>query len=402
MKVLNLNAVSSIRSTGKIVDYLHEYLTRNGLESYVAYSFGPKIRNGFIIGNPFEKKIEALTARITGLQGYTCFWGTLNFIEFLKKIKPDLIHIHNIHSNFLNYLMLFEYILKNKIPVVITLHDCWFFTGKCTHYFTQNCYKWQYTCKKCPELRKDIPSWFFDRTEKMFNDKKSWISSIENLAVTGPSKWIIEEAKKSFLKNAKIIKTIYNPIDTNIFKPSDVTVLKNELKLNDKFIILGVASKFSENNGLDKFIELSKIIDKKTIIVLIGEIDYKNILPSNIIHIKETHNRRELSMYYSLADLYINFAKENTFGLTTAEALACGTPIVVYKTTANSEMLYDVNGFEMKVNQELNDIISIVENIKKNEKEENKQKRFDFVTKNFNKEKIMKEYIELYNKLLKE
>ncbi len=401
MKVLNLNTVSSIRSTGKIVNYLHEYLTKNGHESYVAYSFGPKIRNGFIIGIPFEKKIEALTARITGFQGYTCYLGTLNFIEILKKIKPDLIHIHNIHSNFLNYPMLFEYIIKNKIPVVITLHDCWFFTGKCTHYFTQNCYKWQTTCKKCPKLKKDIPSWFFDRTEKMFNDKKRWISSIENLAVIGPSLWIIEEAKKSFLKDSKIIETIYNPIDTNIFKPRDATVLKNKLNLNDKFIILGVASKFSENNGLDKFIELSKIIDKQTIIILIGGVDNKNILPSNIIHINETHNREDLSIYYSLADVYINFTKENTFGFTTAEALACGTPIVVYKTTANSEMLNDANGYEMTLNKELNDIISIVENIKKNEKEENKQKRIDFVKKNFDKEKIMKEYIQIYNKILK-
>lgn len=402
MKILQINTVSSIRSTGRVAFQLHEFLKEKGINSYFAYSFGPQIEQSIKIGNNVEKKIEALFSRITGLQGYTCFWGTNQLIDFIKKIKPDVIHFHNIHSNFLNYNKLFKYIIKNNIPIVITLHDCWFYTGKCTHYTVEKCYKWQQECYNCPKLRDDIPSWFFDKTKKMFNDKKQLLNSIKKLAVVGPSDWVVDEAKKSFLNNAKIMQRIYNPINTNIFKPVNPQKIKESLKIENKFVILGVASQFTERNGLYKFIELGKLIDDNYKIILIGNISGRIKLSHNIIHVNEIHNVNEMPYYYSMADVYINFAIENTFGYTTIESLACGTPVIVYSSTSNDELVQPDMGYKINVQDNINEIFNCIIKIQSKSKNCYSLKAIEYVKNNFEAETIFNQYLELYNKLLQE
>lgn len=57
-----------------------------------------------------------------------------------------------------------------------------------------------------------------------------------------------------------------------------------------------------------------------------------------------TANQAELAQWYSTADVFVNPTYEETFGLTTVEAQACGTPVVVYETDGCPETVAPGNG----------------------------------------------------------
>ncbi len=242
MIILQINAVNTIRSTGRQVSELSNFLLKSGNESYIAYSYGQDLENGYKIGSKIDHKIHSLLSRIFGLQGYFSKISTKKLLKYIESIKPDVVHLHNLHSNYVNLNMLLNYLGENNISTVITLHDCWFYTGKCTHYTIDNCYKWKDQCGNCPRLSKDNKSWIFDKTTKMLSDKKRLLNNIPNLGIVGVSDWITEEAKKSILKNSKSITRIYNWIDTNTFNPSNNDQIKQKLGLSDKCSILGVSS----------------------------------------------------------------------------------------------------------------------------------------------------------------
>ncbi len=399
MKILQINAVSGIGSTGRICIELTDYLNSNSHEGYIAYSYGLQHDKGYKISTSIEKKIHALNSRIIGTQGYFSKNGTKQLINYIEELKPDVVHLHNLHSNFINLGLLMNYLAIKDIPTVINLHDCWFYTGKCTHYTVDECYKWQTGCMNCPRLKKDNPSWFFDRTKKMYEDKKEWFNNIPRLAVVGVSEWITNEAQKSFLSSAKVIRKIYNWIDLDVFRPIETKELQDRLGLNEKFIILGVASGWSNAKGINKFIELSKYITSDTVIILVGKISSEVNLPSNIIHINQTHNVNDLVQYYSMADVFLNLSQEETFGKVTAEALACGTPAVTNNYTANPEIIGDGCGyiFESDDITEINRHLLKIKEVGKTAYSDN---CINFVRRNFNINDQLNEYIDLYKKLI--
>ena len=211
MKIIQVNSVYGISSTGRTTFELDEFITSQGHESYVAYGENKVIvKDIFYIGTNWDHKLHALLSRFSGLVGYFSTFYTKKFIKVIDTISPDIIHLRNLHSNYIDIPLLLSYLAKNDISTVITLHDCFFYTGKCTHYTLDNCYKWQNDCGVCPRLRKDNKSWFFDRTKKMLRDKKQLFGNIKKLAVIGVSDCITEETKKPTLQNAVIIKRIYN------------------------------------------------------------------------------------------------------------------------------------------------------------------------------------------------
>ncbi|MRS03937.1 group 1 glycosyl transferase, partial [bacterium] len=200
MKVLQVNAVSGYGSTGRICVELSEGLIALGHQAFIAYSHGvSSFPDSFRFGDTLEQKKHALLSRITGLQGYFSPRGTRDLIEWIKREEPDIVHLHNLHSNDINIIQLLGFLGSSNISTVVTLHDCWFFTGKCTHFTEDNCYQWENHCKKCPRLKKDNPSYFFDRTEKMFHEKRNAFDEIKNLGVIGVSDWITGIAKRSYL-----------------------------------------------------------------------------------------------------------------------------------------------------------------------------------------------------------
>jgi glycosyltransferase involved in cell wall biosynthesis len=401
MKILQINSIYEKFSTGRSTKELHEALLEKGYESYVA---SPKLfslnTNSYKIGNKLDWKIHALFSRIFGKQAYYSNHATKKLIKYVEKIKPDVIHLRNLHSNYINLQHLLSYIAKTKIPVVITLHDCWFYTGKCMYYIEQNCDKWKEKCGNCPAKHFGNNSWFFDFSSKMLKDKELLFNTIPNLAVIGVSNWVTEDAKKSILKNAQIIKCIYNWIDLNMFKPKDTSSLKKEMKLENKFIILGISMNWTSAKGINVFNELAHILPDDCQIVLVGDDSMVKNKNKKIKFIGTINDVNKLSELYTMADVFVNPSIQETFGKTTAEALSCGTPVVAYNSTATPELIGtdEKCGYLLKDNDPKLYLEKILEIKLKTKSEYSKNARAR-AEKLFSYKKNVNEYISIYNEI---
>ena len=402
MRVLQINAVYGHGSTGSMVKQLHEYLKQNNIESYVACSQGCSDLESseFAIGTANDVKIHSVMARISGLQGYYSNKATKKLLRFMDEIKPDIVHLGNLHSNYLNVINLLNYLGDRNIATVITLHDCWFYTGKCTHYTKAGCYKWKESCGDCPQLKKDIPTWFFDRTNKMLADKAASYKKIKKLAVIGVSQWITNEVYNSVLKNASIIKTIYNWVDLEVFRPKKMEAdqCRKKMGLQGKFVILGVSSIWSDLKGLSTFHALSQLLKDDEIIILVGRLNEQK-LPSNIIHIPETQSVDELATYYSMADVFLQLSPEESFGKVVVEAMACGTPAISIDSTANAELIGMGTGF-VSCNSNVDEIYHYIDIIKKIGSNKYANTCREYAEKNFMITKQLNKYLDIYYSLL--
>lgn len=398
MRVLQVNAVNAIRSTGRNCGEMSYYIKVHDGGCFTAYSDGPHTENSYRISSVFECKMHALLSRITGLQGYFSPKSTARLIDIIKEVNPDAVNLGNLHANYLNITELLEFLAENNIPTVLVLHDCWPFTGKCTHYTVKGCLRWQTGCFDCPSLHEDNKSWLFDRTSKMWNDKKRLWLSIPNLDVVGVSDWITNEAKKSpMFKNAKIIKRIYNWIDLDVFKPVNADDIREKHGLTDKKIILGVSSAWSRKKGLDTFLKVADCLKNDEIMLLVGNMP-KISLPKNVISVAATDNVNELVKYYNAADVFLQLSEEETFGKVVAEALACGTPVVTNGYTANPEL---VNASCGCIARDLSpdEIYSSIEKVLESGKKAYSDFCIEFAKDNFDGEKNMGEYLKLYREM---
>lgn len=403
MKVLQINAVYEYSSTGRNVKESNEYMLKKGIESYVA---APKLYglrgNSYKIGNKLDMKVHALLSRLMGLQGYFSAISTKKLIKYIEKLNPDIIHLNNLHGNYINIGMLLRYISKHDIATVITLHDTWFYTGKCCHYLEDNCYKWKNECGKCPAKKKYNKSWFFDFSRKMQRDKIKWFDAVKKLGVVGVSSWITEAAKESaILGNAAIIETIFNWIDLDKFKPHDTLTLRQELNIEEKFVILGIAQSWSAQKGLDIFIELSKFLPEDCLIILVGNASEDTVKANTKIKFIGTVNDVNLlADYYSMADVFINPSIQETFGKTTAEALAAGTPVIGFNSTATPELVgRDGKCGVIVEKQETAEYLKAVEYIKAKTKSYFTEPCRKRAEENFDKAKNIEKYIDLYERL---
>lgn len=348
MKILEINQVN-FGSTGHIMLQIADLATKKGHEvicSFYARRNKDKDKNCIYIGNKVSHNIHKKLYRKTGNNGCYSKISTWNFLRKVKKFDPDLIHIHNLHNCYINLPMLFDYIKKNNKKVVWTLHDCWSFTGQCPYFTAVGCEKWKTGCHDCEQINR-YPSCSVDRTDKMWKLKKEWFTGVQNLTIVTPSQWLADLAKQSFLKDYPV-KVINNGINLDVFKPTE-SDFRTKHNLEDKKIILGVASVWEVRKGLDVFIELSKRLDDRYKIVLVGtndEVDKK--LPEGIISIHRTSNQKELAEIYTAADLFVNPTREEVFGLVNAEALACGTPVLTFNTGGCPEVIDEATGIVLK------------------------------------------------------
>lgn len=342
MKVVQINAVNRYSSTGANTYNLHRYLMDRGHQSYVFCTNESDAEdNIFRIGNVSDYKLHAFLSRVTGLQGYYSQKSTRKLIKQLENINPDIVLLGNLHSNYINLDLLFAYLSDNKTTVVNVLHDCWSFTGHCCHYTKIGCKKWQSQCHDCPLLDEDNVS-YVDRTRKIFRDKQRWFHSLDVCGVVGVSDWIRDEARQSpiYPEETQFV-TIYNWIDSEVFHPSDKTLSREKLGLAaDKKYAISVSQIWSDAKGLTSIITLARLMPNVHFI-LIGNKPNVSDLPANIITPGVISDRSILSEYYSASDIYLNFSKQETFGKVSAEALACGLPILSSNTTASPEVVGD-------------------------------------------------------------
>ncbi len=341
MKVVQINATCS-GSTGKIAIDMSKLLNSKNIENYIFYPQGKSnYENAIKYMSYFEVKVNAFISKITGMYGFCSGFATRRLIKKLKKIKPDVVQLHNLHSHNVNLKLLFKYLKESKAKIIWTFHDCWAFTGYCAYFDTQGCDKWKTGCKKCPQRK--CASWFFDRSKKLYSLKKSILDGIDDLTIVTPSAWLAELSKQSIFKNFPV-KVINNGIDLSIFKPSP-SDFKKKYNIDDKYMLLGVASPWSRRKGLSVFIELSKMLDERFKIVLVGlsksQID---ALPENILGLPKTQNQQELSEIYSVADCFVNPTYEDNFPTVNLEALACGTPVITFNTGGSPECIDNLTG----------------------------------------------------------
>lgn len=398
MKILQINAVNGILSTGRTCSEMETYLNSHGHECYTAYSTGTMTPLSKAISPLWECKVHALLSRVTGLQGYFSFVSTRNIISYIREIEPDIVHLRNLHANYVSLKPLLSFLAGEDIPTVITLHDCFFYTGKCTYYSSQNCDKWKTGCYECPLIKEDNTSWFFDRTSKMWSDKKRLFSAIPRLGVVGVSDWLTKEAEKSFLSCAKVIRRIYNFIDLGLFQPVDAVDIKEKLGLSGYQMILGVASKWNRRKGFERFLSIAPLLDKNTMILLVGDIPPIS-LPQNVISLPLTNDPENLVKLYSAADVFLQLSEEETFGKVTVEALACGCPIVTNDKTANPELVGEGCG-EVYHDDNPKAIYDIIRRILSAGKPTYSNVCRAYAEKNFDADCCINEYLELYKELL--
>ena len=347
MNIAMVNVVSGNGGTGRICTDLAELLWAQGDTCTVFYGRDAVPERykacSVRVGNGTDVGLHAGIARLTDSAGCHSKAATRRMVRRMDALRPDVIHLHNLHGYYLDYGILFDYLKRAGVPVIWTLHDCWPFTGHCAHYDYRGCGQWQTGCLKCP-AKKDYPaSLFLDRSKTNYGLKKSAFTGVPDLTAVAVSDWMKGQAERSFLNEYKIVR-IYNGVNRTVFRPTPSDIRKR-LGIEGKRVLLGLAAPWTERKGKDFFLKLAGELRKDEVIVMAGlEKAAISRLPPGILGLGRITDARELARLYSAADIVLNPSWEESFGLVTAEALCCGTPVIVQDTTASPEMVDETCG----------------------------------------------------------
>lgn len=363
MKVLLINAVCGIKSTGRICTDIAKQYENIGYEVKIGYGRGevPEQYQKYAvrIGNRLDVYFHAFMSKVFGDRGYWSRNATANFLKWADEFNPDILWLHNIHDYYINIDMLFNWIkARNNMVVKWTQHDCWAFTGYCAYFSFIKCEKWKKQCYSCYYSKKKHEP-LFDHCNRNYKKNRKLFTGIKHLTLITPSQWLATLIKQSFLKDYEV-KVVHNTIDKTIFKPT-VSNFKEKYNIEKKFMILGVASPWSDRKGLDDFVKMSNLLSCKYVIVLVGvNKSQKKKLPNKILSIDKTDSAKELAEIYTAADIFVNPTYEDNFPTTNLEAQACGTAVITYRTGGSPESVPKNNVCEQ------GDIEGIISKIIKN------------------------------------
>lgn len=391
-------------STGKIAQSIGEAAMRHGWESYIAYSsrepLVPCNSKVIKVGNKIDPYIHYAENLLLDREGLSSRCATRKLVEQIKAIQPDIVQLHSLHDHWLNYKILFEYLNTTDIQVVWTFHDCWAMTGHCMHFVTKNCDRWKTGCHDCL-MKGEYPKTMVDRSRKNWELKKSLFAGCKNLTIAACSDWIADFARESYLKDKRIL-TIHNGVDMQIFRPAEVSDGFKEFQAvsGGKFKIIAVSSPWYPAKGeLDIYKLRTMLSEDEYEIIMVGlSADQMKNLPAGITGIQRTTNVQELAQLYSDADVLINPTYADTFPTVNLEALACGTPVITYKTGGSPEAIDDKTGLVIEqgnVTELANAIMWLRQNpLSSDDCRKRAEECFD-------KDKCFEKYVELYEELLK-
>ena len=382
-------------STGKITQQIGEAAIAQGWESYIAYSTHelvvPSKSHIIKVGTFFNAYFHYGESLILDREGLASRMATKRLVKRIREINPQVVQLHNLHDHWLNYRILFKYLNTTDIKVVWTFHDCWAFTGHCFHFVTKGCKKWKTECYDCP-LQHEYPKAYLDRSKKNYELKKILFSANKNLTIVACSEWMAGLVKQSFLKE-KRIEVIQNGIDLNVFQPSGS-------KIKDgKFRILAVSNVWNKEKGYYDILKLRNLLPREYEITIVGLTkEQLKDLPERIIGIERTQSVNELIRLYSESDVLINPTFADTFPTINIEALACGTPVITYKTGGSPEIIDDQTGIVVKQGS-VEEMASAIATLNRNPL--NSIDCRNRAEKHFNKGERFSDYIRLYNELVK-
>lgn len=403
MRVLLINSVCGIRSTGRICTDLAKQFEKNGHEVKIAYGRVEEVPEQFQkyavkIGNNLDLKFHALRTRILDEHGFASKKATKEFLKWANQYDPDLLWLHNIHGYYVNVEMLFEWIKSRpQMQVKWTLHDCWAFTGHCSHFTAVGCEQWKEQCVQCCQKNEYPTSKLKDNCRENYVRKKKAFTGVSHLTLITPSKWLATLTRESFL-NEYPVEVHYNTVDRTVFKPT-ISDFRMKYGLENKKIVLGVASTWTERKGIYDIIQLSQMLSSEYVIVLVGisedtingyrlkcsryvhskvndmeHLIYRNekgiVIPQNVgilykeitgndyeiffgdkssvICIPRTNDTKTLAQIYTAADVFVNPTYEDNYPTVNLEAIACGTQVITYNTGGCNETIINDDRLEKR------------------------------------------------------
>lgn len=350
MKLLLINLVCGSGSTGRIGACIARDYESRGWEVRFAYGRVPHVSSecrkwAVRIGNALSIRLHGVLTRLFDLHGtgLCSYLATRRFLKWAEAWKPDMVWLHNLHGYYINYELLFRWIKKHpEIEVKWTLHDCWAFTGHCSHFLLTGCERWKTGCYGCPEKGEYPTTCLLSAAKSNWGRKRRAFTGVKNMTLITPSKWLAELTRESFL-NEYPVEVVHNTIDLSVFKPTPSN-FRERMGLKDKIIILGVASVWDRRKGLADFLALHHLLNSSDnigqtyIIILVGLTERQiSSLPSGMIGITRTNSAAELAEIYSAADWFFNPTHEDNYPTVNLEARACGCKIATYDTGGASE-----------------------------------------------------------------
>lgn len=399
--LLQINEMANVGSHGRIAEETGKTAILNGWRSVIAYGRAANLSKSELIhiGSNFDIYEHLIETRLFDNHGLASRCATKKFVEKVKEIKPDIIHLHNIHGYYLNYRILFDYLNRVDVPIVWTLHDSWSFTGHCGQYLMADCMKWQSGCNHCPQHKEEYPSSYVDRSEKNYALKKALFPANKHLHLVPVSNWMADNVRHSFLKDVDV-RVINNGIDINTFKPS------KERKESERIHILGVSNVWTSYKGLFDFYKLRELLNEGDFDITLVGLTANQIkqLPKGIIGIERTQSVNELAKLYATSDLFVNPTYCDTFPTVNIESLACGTPVITYNVGGSPEIIDEETGWVFKKG-DVEAIAQCIKNVAKESAEETgnrKSKCRERAVRLYNKEDRYQDYIDLYRELLNE
>lgn len=405
MKVLQVNSVYPLWSTGKITHDIHTVLKKEQHLSIVCYGRGPLIEEDGIykVCTEHLSRINRAWTRISGIMygGQVC--STCKLIRIIQKEQPDIVHLQCINNAFINIYRLIAYLNKYQIKTVLTLHAEFMYTANCGH--ALECERWKIGCGKCPRLKQETHSLGIDATAYSWHRmKKAFQGFDKNLVVVSVSPWLKNRASQSPILSGKKHEVVYNGLDTSIFHYQSQTNIRQQLGLSDKErIVFHVTPNFTDNplnlKGGIYVIELAKKMPNVTFVVAGPTFGPKPQVPDNMIVLGSIEDSDYLSQLYSAADITILTSKKETFSMVCAESLSCGTPIVGFKAGAPEQIsLSDYSEFVKYGDMEA--LKSVVEKFLK--VPFNRQEISQIACATYAREVMANNYIRIYQQLMKE
>lgn len=396
--LLQINTTANWGSTGKIAEQIGLHAMANGWRSIIAYGYylNPSKSELIKIGSKWSVRWHRQISKYGKGDGRASKSATKELIERIKALKPDIIHLHNIHGLYLNYPILFEYLNSIDTPVVWTMHDCWPFTGRCAYFDAVQCTRWQHGCGSCLDLRL-YPKTKRDTSAENFALKRDLFTAKRNLTLVPVSNWLKELVGQSMLRECRC-QTIHNGIDINSFKPTTIEALKGA---SDKHLILGVAAQWGARKGLEDFYKLRDRLDiDRYDITLIGLTDEQiAALPAGITGIRRTQDVSELAAYYTRASVFVNPTYSDNYPTTNLEAMACGTPVVTYRTGGSPEALTSETGITVGQG-DIDALAEAVVNMCDKGKGAYTEACRRRAEEHFDRQRCFAKYLDLYNELL--
>jgi putative colanic acid biosynthesis glycosyltransferase len=403
--LVQINSASNRGSTGRIAEQIGGLAMEQGWMCHIVH--GARHQNSSRLHtiqsvSLFQEYLHAIQTRLFDNHGLVSKYATREVINKIKVIEPDVIHLHNLHGYYINYKILFEYLSSVNIPVIWTLHDCWALTGHCSHFDFIGCDRWKTECCDCPQKKSYPQSYLLDRSRENYYLKKNLFTSLGyRLVVVPVSRWLEGLVRESFLQNQNIYQ-IYNGVDISTFSPKSEAGenARKKYGFEGKTVLLGVATGWGERKGFGDFLKLAGCLGNEYQIVLLGlsEARIKG-LPENITGLQRTESIEELAVIYNAADIFLNPTYQDNFPTTNIEALACGIPVITYRTGGSPEALNPETGIIVEKG-ELQQLVEAIQAIELRGKATYTQACRERAVQYFDKQKRFQEYVDLYTSLI--